>query len=74
MSEAGHAPYGEHLVLSKFAISSPEKGHVIYAGYCNKLKYSWVANEKIEISCQREDSEKVITLSNKAYAINVIYN
>lgn len=73
-SEAGHAPYSSHLVLSTEPITNPEKGHIIYAGYCFKLNYTWDSNEQITINCKSKESIKTITLAKVSYGININFN
>ncbi|HEY9201262.1 MAG TPA: hypothetical protein VIQ81_06695 [Gammaproteobacteria bacterium] len=73
-SEAGHAPYGSYLVLSTEPIANPDKGHIIYAGYCFKLNYTWDSNEQITINCKSKESIKTITLAKVSYGININFN
>lgn len=74
ISEAGHAPYGKHLTLSKKPIDSPGQGHIIYAGYCLNLEYSWLSDNRIQVKCRTDKPEKVISLSKTAYGIVVEYD
>jgi len=73
LTEGGHAPYGQYLVLaySGTTVSSPYDGYVIYAGYCAKLSYSWKRDDLIEISCSSDKIENIRTVTNKAQGINV---
>lgn len=73
MSEGAHAPYGQHLTLSKLPVNTPDKGYVIFAGYCNKLSYVWNSDTDITISCSGLDEEKVRSSAVKAYGIKINY-
>ncbi|GIT99927.1 hypothetical protein TSL6_04340 [Sulfurovum sp. TSL6] len=74
LSEAGHAPYGKHLTLSKKPIDTPSEGHIIYAGYCLNLEYSWLSNNRIQVNCRTDKPENPVSLSKTAYGIVVEYN
>ena len=75
MSESSHAPYGDHLVLSRWGVNTPDKGYVVFAGYCENLDYSWGSSEAISITCSGENKEELIkTLVKKAYGIRVVFN
>lgn len=73
MSEGAHAPYGQHLVLSRRPVNTPDKGYVIFAGYCNKLSYEWSSDTDITILCSGLDKEKVRSSAIKAYGIQISY-
>lgn len=72
-SEGGHAPYGEHLILSRKAVDTPDEGCVIFAGYCKSLSYSWKSDAEITISCSGLDTENVMSSAVKAHGIQVNY-
>ena len=61
-SEAGHAPYGDHLVIESWtSFPSPNSGETFFAGYCgNEFTFEWVGNDKIEISCPSLNEEGAI--------------
>lgn len=52
-SEAGHAPYGDNLVIESWkSFPMPKSSETFFAGYCGqKLQYYWAGNEKIIIHC-----------------------
>lgn len=72
-SEAGHAPYGQHLVLSRKKITRPGEEHVIFAGYCKSLSYSWASNTEIVVSCESSNTDAIKTKSIKALGIEIKY-
>jgi hypothetical protein len=59
-SEGGHAPYGQHLVLSSGGqVRQPNDGYVVFAGYCiPRVAYSWTSDVQITITCK--SNEKTI--------------
>ena len=71
--EGAHAPYGQHLVLSTGELATPDKGHVIFAGYCSTLSYSWSAKDEIIIACDDPvlDTDPVRTKSTRAFGIEI---
>lgn len=71
--EEAHAPYGQHLVLSWKPVNKPKQGHIIFAGYCKKLTYSWVSEQKIAIACESTEKNNVRSRSTKAYGIEIEY-
>ena len=73
LSESGHAPYGQYLVLSRKQVTTPDKGFVIFAGYCNSLSYSWISNTEIFISCDSGNSDTIRTKSIRALGVEIIY-
>jgi len=72
-SEAGHAPYGEHLVLhSTRKVLNPDKGHVIFAGYCESgLDYSWKSDKEIVVKCAPSGKVPILTSSTIAYGVSI---
>ena len=52
-SEAGHAPYGDNLVIESWkSFPMPKSRETFFAGYCGqKLRYFWAGNERIIIHC-----------------------
>jgi len=52
-SEAGHAPYGDNLVIESWkSFPASKSGETFFAGYCGKeFMYKWDGNEKIIIRC-----------------------
>jgi hypothetical protein len=52
-TEAGHAPYGDNLVIESWgSFPTPKKGETFFAGYCGKdFAFKWEGNEKIIIRC-----------------------
>jgi hypothetical protein len=72
-SEGAHAPYGQHLVLSREVVSTPDEGYVLFAGYCKSVSYSWASNEEIIISCDGGNAETIRTKSIRALGIEIKY-
>lgn len=72
-SEAGHAPYGQYLVLSsKPEIDSPNDGYVVFAGYCHEgLSFSWKSDTEVSIRCDTTTPNPVQTLASKAFGIDI---
>lgn len=73
-SEAGHAPYGDNLVIESWkAFPSPKSGETFFAGYCGSgFKYEWTSNEKIRISCPNVTAQDPIrTQTIVVHGINV---
>lgn len=73
MSEGSHAPYGKHLVLSWGPVNKPDKGHVIFAGYCNTLTYSWASEKEITVECNSTEKDNIKSISTAAYGIEINY-
>ncbi len=73
MSEGSHAPYGQHLVFSWRPVNTPDKGYVIFAGYCDDLTYSWISDIEITISCSGSGEQKVRSRAVNAYGIQINY-
>ena len=59
MSEAGDAPYGDHLVLTKsYWPFGQYYGKVIFAGYCGgRPEIRWLEKHHLKVACR---AEKVI--------------
>ncbi len=53
-SEAGHAPYGDNLIIESWrSFPRPKSGETFFAGYCEEhVKFKWVSNEKIVVECK----------------------
>lgn len=62
-SEQGHAPYGQHLVLSSWMpVRSPDDGYVVFAGYCNqKFEYTWESEREVSIKCKSNEKDHTKT-------------
>ncbi len=71
-NEGAHAPYGQHLVLAEQRVTTPEDGHVVFAGYCKRLSCVWTSPQQIRVSC--EGSDKTKTLSVMVRGIEVEFN
>lgn len=56
MSEAGEAPYGDHLVLAQsYWPLGQYYGEVVFAGYCTGgLQYRWLDAHQLHIECNAE--------------------
>lgn len=52
-TEAGHAPYGDNLVIESWrSFPNQKSGETFFAGYCGKeFSFKWAGNEKIVIRC-----------------------
>lgn len=52
-TEAGHAPYGDNLVIESWgSFPKPKTSETFFAGYCGqKLEFNWESNKKIIINC-----------------------
>lgn len=52
-TEAGHAPYGDNLVIESWkSFPYPKTSETFFAGYCGqKLEFKWESNKKIIIKC-----------------------
>ncbi|MEW8680736.1 MAG: hypothetical protein AB2536_02420 [Candidatus Thiodiazotropha endolucinida] len=61
-TEAGHAPYGDNLVIESWrSFPDPKAGETFFAGYCGKeLSFKWEGNEKIVIRCPNITSQDPI--------------
>ncbi len=55
-SEAGEAPYGDHIVLaSSYWPLGQYYGEVVFAGYCgNSLGYQWLDTHQLQLDCVGE--------------------
>jgi hypothetical protein len=74
LSEAGHAPYGDNLVIeSSRAFPSSRSGETFFAAYCGSgLKYEWSSNKKIQITCpQVTEQYPIRTHAIIVHGINV---
>src|SRR5690554_4569417 len=73
VSESGHAPYGDYLVISKTGkVSNPGNEMIVFAGYCkNSPEYSWISNTKIEVVCENKEPNPIQTLVQKVYGITI---
>jgi hypothetical protein len=62
-SEAGEAPYGDHIVLvPSWMILGQYFKSSVFAGYCGGIQYKWNSNDTLCIKC---DGTKIIKkLSN----------
>lgn len=71
-SEAGHAPYGDNLIIeSSRSFPWPKTGETFFAGYCkDKLIFKWENSEKIIIIC-KTTSDPIRTQALKVYGIMV---
>ena len=56
MSEAGEAPYGDHLVLApSYWPFGQYYGEVIFAGYCGgRPEFRWLGKHQLRIECSAE--------------------
>lgn len=76
-AEGGHAPYGQHFVLSSGKrIYQPDDGYVVFAGYCiPPVAYSWISDTQIDITCK--SNEKVVAKTKvkmvRGIKVNVKY-
>ena len=61
-TEAGHAPYGDNLVIESWkSFPNPNAGETFFAGYCGKdFSFKWEGNEKIVIYCPNVTPEDPI--------------
>lgn len=72
LSEGGHAPYGQHLVLSSGSVRKPDDGYVVFAGYCYQpLSYSWKSDEHISVTCKVKDKIDTRTKAEIVQGIKV---
>lgn len=73
LSEGGHAPYGQHLVLSSSgSVRKPDDGYVVFAGYCYQpLSYSWKSDEHISVTCKIKDRIDTRTKAEVVQGIKV---
>ena len=71
MSEGGHAPYGQYLSLTrKSEINTPEKGHIVFAGYCGQsFDFEWKSDHLVLIKCGSDEGKNILTISNAAFGI-----
>jgi len=58
-SEAGYAPYGDHIILAQnYWPLGQYYGKIVFAAYCTGgPKYRWLNSHLLQIEC---DTEKVI--------------
>lgn len=72
-SDAGHAPYGEYLVLSSEEhLTNPMAGYIVFAGYCNPgLEFSWLSDAAVRVQCNTTEPHPVRTLASKAGGVDV---
>ena len=61
-TEAGHAPYGDNLVIESWeSFPNPKAGETFFAGYCGKdFSFKWESDEKIIIRCPNVTPEDPI--------------
>ena len=61
-SEAGHAPYGDNLVIESWkSFPTPKSGETFFAGHCGKdFYFKWESNEKIIIQCPNVTPQDLI--------------
>jgi len=54
MSEAGEAPYGDHIVLApSYWPLGQHYGEVVFAGYCgNGPEFRWLDKHQLRIECE----------------------
>ena len=68
-SEAGDAPYGDHIILARnFWLFGPYYGETVFAAYCTReLKYRWLSSHLLQIECETEKVMKKIEVLNDVY-------
>lgn len=61
-TEAGHAPYGDNLVIESWkSFPYPKASETFFAGYCGQdLEFKWSSNEEIIIKCQKHPTQDPI--------------
>ena len=61
-SEAGDAPYGDHIILtSSYLPFGQYYGDTIFAAYCEGgHKYVWLNNQMLQIECNAEKVMKKV--------------
>ena len=61
-SEAGHAPYGDNLVIESWkSFPNPKNGETFFAGYCgDDFSFKWDGSENIIIRCPNVTSQDPI--------------
>jgi hypothetical protein len=71
-SEAGEAPYGDHVVLvPSWMILGQYFRPSIFAGYCNGgVRYNWTSRDTLCIKC---DGAKIMKRLSKYGSINIEY-
>jgi len=71
-SEAGEAPYGDHVVLApRYLPFGQYYSETIFAAYCvDELQYRWLDNQKLSIKCE---AEKVIKKSGSYKDLTIEY-
>ena len=76
-TEAGHAPYGDNLVIASVrSFPTSNSAETFFAGYCGKdFSFKWQGNEKIIIHCPNVTSHDPIrTHAIIVYGIKVELN
>jgi len=73
LTEGGHAPYGEHLVLNKKREGADIfHGYIIFAGYCEPgMGYSWDSDGRILIKCKAKKDCSIMTQAQLVYGIKI---
>jgi hypothetical protein len=71
-SEAGSAPYGDHIILvPKYRLLGQYYTRPIFAGYCGKdFDYEWTAPNALLISCT---TDKVMKKEDNSNGIRIEY-
>jgi hypothetical protein len=71
-SEAGDAPYGDHVVLvPSWMLLGQYFRTSVFAGYCNVgVQYGWHSNDTLCIKC---DGTKIMKKLSKYGSINIEY-
>ena len=61
-SEAGDAPYGDHIILARnYWPLGQYYGETVFAAHCNdEPKYRWLNNNLLRIECETEKVMKKI--------------
>ena len=73
-TEAGHAPYGDNLIIESWkSFPKPKSGETFFAGYCgNEFMYKWEGDKKIKIHCPGvTEREPIRTQAIVVHGINV---
>lgn len=73
-TEAGHAPYGDNLIIESWrSFPTAKSGEKFFAGYCgNDFMYEWQSNEKTKIRCPKVTEQGPIrTQAIVVHGINV---
>jgi len=71
-SEAGLAPYGDHIVLvPRYKLLGQYYTSPVFAGYCGQLlNYQWIDRQTLEITCT---DEKIIRQEVSSNGISIKY-